>query len=41
MAGVRARIVNLVSNYDNYHWSSGTAQTDHIETRQQRMEVSL
>ena len=36
-----APIVNLVSNYGNHHWSSGIAETDHIETGQQRMEVPL
>jgi dipeptidyl aminopeptidase/acylaminoacyl peptidase len=36
-----APIVNLVSNYGNFHWSSGIAETDHIETGQQRMEVPL
>jgi dipeptidyl aminopeptidase/acylaminoacyl peptidase len=30
-----------VSNYGNHHWSSGIAETDHIETGQQRMEVPL
>lgn len=36
-----APIVNLVSNYGNHHWTSGIAETDHIETGQQRMEVPL
>ncbi len=36
-----AAITNLVSNYGNGHWSSGIAETDHIETGQQRMEVPL
>lgn len=36
-----APITNLISNYGNYHWSSGIAETDHIETGQQRMEVPL
>lgn len=41
-AGVAgAPITNLVSNYGNHHWSSGIAETDHIETGQQRMEVPL
>ncbi|MDP9323359.1 MAG: prolyl oligopeptidase family serine peptidase, partial [Acidobacteriota bacterium] len=41
-AGVAgAPITDLVSNYGNHHWSSGTAETDHIETGQQRMEVPL
>lgn len=36
-----AAITDLVSNYGNGHWSSGIAETDHIETGQQRMEVPL
>ena len=36
-----APITNLVSNYGNHHWSSGIAETDHIETGQQRMQVPL
>jgi dipeptidyl aminopeptidase/acylaminoacyl peptidase len=36
-----APITNLVSNYGNFHWSNGIAETDHIETGQQRMEVPL
>src|SRR6184192_2781016 len=36
-----APITDLVSNYCNHHWSSGIAETDHIETGQQRMEVPL
>ena len=41
-AGVAgAPITNLVSNYGNHHWSSGIAETDHIETGQQRMEVPI
>jgi len=36
-----APITDLVSNYGNDHWSSGSAETDHIETGQQRMEVPL
>jgi dipeptidyl aminopeptidase/acylaminoacyl peptidase len=36
-----AAITNLVSNYGNGHWSSGIAETDHIETGQQRMVVPL
>ncbi len=36
-----APITNLVSNYGNHHWNSGIAETDHIETGQQRMEVPL
>ena len=39
MAG--APITNLVSNYGNHHWTSGIAETDHIETGQQRMEVPI
>jgi hypothetical protein len=30
-----------VSNYDNFHWNNGIAETDHIDTGQQRMEVPL
>ena len=36
-----AGISNLISNYGNHHWSSGIAETDHIETGQQRMQVPL
>ena len=36
-----AGISNLISNYGNHHWSSGIAETDHIETGQQRMVVPL
>lgn len=36
-----APITDLVSNYGNHHWQSGIAETDHIETGQQRMEVPL
>jgi len=36
-----APINNLVSNYGNHHWSSGIAETGHIETGQQRMDVPL
>ncbi|MEZ5315968.1 MAG: prolyl oligopeptidase family serine peptidase [Vicinamibacterales bacterium] len=36
-----AAITDLVSNYGNHHWSSGIAETDHIETGQQRMVVPL
>jgi dipeptidyl aminopeptidase/acylaminoacyl peptidase len=36
-----APIVNLVSNYGNFHWNNGIAETDHIETGQQRMEVPI
>ncbi|MGE0463521.1 MAG: prolyl oligopeptidase family serine peptidase [Vicinamibacterales bacterium] len=36
-----APITNLVSNYGNHHWSSGIAETDHIETGQQRMAVPV
>lgn len=36
-----APITNLVSNYGNHHWRQGIAETDHIETGQQRMEVPL
>ena len=41
-AGVAgAPITDLVSNYGNHHWSAGIAETDHIETGQQRMQVPL
>jgi dipeptidyl aminopeptidase/acylaminoacyl peptidase len=36
-----APITNLVSNYGNFHWSNGIAETDHIATGQQRMEVPI
>ncbi len=36
-----APITDLVSNYGNHHWGSGIAETDHIETGQQRMEVPI
>ena len=36
-----APITDLVSNYGNHHWSAGIAETDHIETGQQRMEVPV
>ena len=36
-----APITDLVSNYGNHHWASGIAETDHIETGQQRMQVPL
>jgi dipeptidyl aminopeptidase/acylaminoacyl peptidase len=36
-----APITNLVSNYGNHHWASGIAETDHIETGQQRMAVPI
>ncbi len=36
-----APITDLISNYGNHHWSSGIAETDHIETGQQRMEVPI
>jgi dipeptidyl aminopeptidase/acylaminoacyl peptidase len=36
-----APITNLVSNYGNHHWNQGIAETDHIETGQQRMEVPI
>jgi dipeptidyl aminopeptidase/acylaminoacyl peptidase len=36
-----APITDLISNYGNHHWSSGIAETDHIETGQQRMEVPV
>ena len=36
-----APITDLISNYGDHHWSSGIAETDHIETGQQRMDVPL
>ena len=36
-----APITDLVSNYGSHHFSSGIAETDHIETGQQRMEVPV
>jgi dienelactone hydrolase len=36
-----APITDLVSNYGNHHWNGGIAETDHIETGQQRMVVPL
>jgi dipeptidyl aminopeptidase/acylaminoacyl peptidase len=36
-----APITDLISNYGDHHWSSGIAETDHIETGQQRMEVPV
>lgn len=36
-----AGISNLVSNYGSHHFSSGIAETDHIETGQQRMVVPI
>jgi dienelactone hydrolase len=36
-----AGISDLISNYGNHHWSAGIAETDHIETGQQRMVVPL
>ncbi len=36
-----APITDLVSYYGDHHWSSGIAETDHIETGQERMEVPL
>ena len=36
-----AGIADLISNYGNHHWSSGIAETDHIETGQQRMVVPV
>jgi dipeptidyl aminopeptidase/acylaminoacyl peptidase len=36
-----APITDLISNYGNFHWSNGIAETDHIETGQQRMEVPI
>lgn len=36
-----AGISNLISNYGSHHFASGIAETDHIETGQQRMVVPL
>ena len=36
-----APITDQVSYYGDHHWSSGIAETDHIETGQERMEVPL
>jgi len=36
-----AGISNLISNYGSHHFSSGIAETDHIETGQQRMVVPV
>ena len=36
-----AAMTDLVSYYGDHHWSSGIAETDHIETGQERMEVAL
>jgi dipeptidyl aminopeptidase/acylaminoacyl peptidase len=36
-----APITDLVSYYGDHHWGSGVAETDHIETGQERMEVAL
>jgi dienelactone hydrolase len=36
-----APITDLVSYYGDHHWGSGIAETDHIETGQERMEVAL
>lgn len=36
-----APITNLISNFGNHHWTSGIAETDHIETGQQRMVVPV
>jgi dipeptidyl aminopeptidase/acylaminoacyl peptidase len=32
-------ITDLISQYGDHHWSTGIAETDHIETGQQRMQV--
>lgn len=32
-------ITDLISQAGNHHWSTGVAETDHIETGQQRMQV--
>ena len=36
-----APITNQVSYYGDHHWGTGIAETDHIETGQERMEVAL
>lgn len=36
-----AAITDLVSYYGDHHWSSGIAETDHMETGQERMVVPL
>jgi dipeptidyl aminopeptidase/acylaminoacyl peptidase len=36
-----APIIDMVSYYGGHEWSSGIAETDHIETGQARMEVPL
>jgi dienelactone hydrolase len=36
-----APIADQVSYYGDHHWGSGIAETDHIETGQERMEVAL
>jgi dipeptidyl aminopeptidase/acylaminoacyl peptidase len=36
-----AAMTDLVSYYGDHHWSSGIAETDHIETGQERMVVPL
>jgi dipeptidyl aminopeptidase/acylaminoacyl peptidase len=34
-----APITDLISQYGDHHWNTGIAETDHIETGQQRMQV--
>ena len=34
-----APITDLISQYGDHHWGTGVAETDHIETGQQRMQV--
>ncbi len=34
-----AAITDLISQAGNHHWGTGVAETDHIETGQQRMQV--
>ncbi len=36
-----AAMTDLVSYYGDHHWNSGIAETDHIETGQERMVVPL
>jgi dipeptidyl aminopeptidase/acylaminoacyl peptidase len=36
-----APIIDMVSYYGDHHWNTGIAETDHIETGQERMVVPL
>jgi dipeptidyl aminopeptidase/acylaminoacyl peptidase len=40
-AAAGAPLTDLVSMYGDHHWGPGIAETDHIETGQERMEVPL